>query len=154
MVARRLQHYRAEVETSVEFDPEHYMQMAGLICYYDEADHFYLRISRDEERGKHVQLIVSHLGICDEPDGAAVSVEGWERCRLKVTVETDKVQFYCSEDGIAWISVGPTLDLGQLSDEYEGKLGFTGTFIGMCVQDLAGTRKHADFDYFRYKELL
>lgn len=42
------------------------------------------------------------------------------------------------------------LDLGQLSDEYEGKLGFTGTFIGLCVQDLSAQKKWADFDYLRY----
>jgi xylan 1,4-beta-xylosidase len=151
MVARRLQHYRCEAETCVEFEPEHYMQMAGLVCYYDEADHFYLRVSRDEERGKIIGLIVSRQGALDEPAGASVSIEGWERCYLKVSIDCDRVQFYCSQDGSLWLEVGQPLDLGQLSDEYEGKLGFTGAFIGLCVQDLAGTRKHADFDYFRYQ---
>ena len=30
--------------------------------------------------------------------------------------------------------------------------GGTGAFVGMACQDLAGTGRHADFDYFRYRE--
>jgi xylan 1,4-beta-xylosidase len=97
--------------------------------------------------------MVSRQGALDEPPGASVSIEGWERCYLKVSIDYDRVQFYCSQDGSLWLEVGQPLDLGQLSDEYEGKLGFTGAFIGLCVQDLAGTRKHADFDFFRYQAL-
>lgn len=150
MVARRLAHYRCVAETCVEFEPEHFNQMAGLTLYYDESDHFYLRVSWDEELGKHVGLITTRLGQYDEPEGAVVSAEGWERCYLKVIVDYERVQFYCSPNGSDWQAVGPVLDLGQLSDEYEGKLGFTGTFVGLCAQDLSGTFKHADFDYFRY----
>lgn len=151
MVARRLEHYQAEAETCVEFDPEHFNQMAGLTLYYDESDHFYLRVSHDEVIGKHVGLITTSQGQYDEQEGAVVSVEGWDRCYLKVAVDYESVRFYCSPDGEKWQAVGPVLDLGQLSDEYEGKLGFTGTFVGLCAQDLSGTMKHADFVYFRYE---
>jgi xylan 1,4-beta-xylosidase len=150
MVGRRLQHFKAEAETCIEFEPDHWYQMAGLALYYDEADHFYLRISRDEEHGKHIALIVSNQGRYDEPDGAVVSAEGWTRCYLRVNIDYDRVQFSCSGDGDNWMLVGGPLDLGQLSDEYGGKLGFTGTFISLCAQDLNGTRLHADFDYLRY----
>ena len=27
-----------------------------------------------------------------------------------------------------------------------------GAFVGMCCQDVAGTRRPADFDYFEYRE--
>lgn len=150
MVARRLAHFECEAETCVEFEPEHFNQMAGLALYYDESDHFYLRISRDEEHGKHVGLVTTRLGQYDEPEGAVVSAEGWQHCYLKVKIDYERVQFLCSPDGSDWHTVGHVLDLGQLSDEYEGKLGFTGTFIGLCAQDLSGTMKHADFDYFKY----
>ena len=33
-----------------------------------------------------------------------------------------------------------------------GTPNFTGAFVGMCCQDLAGTAKVADFDYFEYRE--
>jgi xylan 1,4-beta-xylosidase len=29
---------------------------------------------------------------------------------------------------------------------------FTGAFLGVCCQDVAGTRRPADFDYFEYRE--
>ncbi|MCX7739824.1 MAG: hypothetical protein N2047_02230 [Meiothermus sp.] len=32
-------------------------------------------------------------------------------------------------------------------------MGFTGTFIGLCAQDLSGARLPADFDYFTYRPL-
>ena len=46
--------------------------------------------------------------------------------------------------------LGISFDAAQLSDEYSREGSFTGTFIGMCAQDLSGTRKPADFDYFEY----
>jgi xylan 1,4-beta-xylosidase len=36
----------------------------------------------------------------------------------------------------------------HLSDSYGGALQFTGTFFGICAQDLNGTHCIADFDYF------
>ncbi len=33
-----------------------------------------------------------------------------------------------------------------------GTANFTGNFVGVCCQDLAGTGRHADFDYFDYEE--
>lgn len=152
MVARRLTAYQCEAETCVEFEPDHFNQMAGLTLYYDESDHFYIRVGFDEEKGKHITLLTTRLGQYDEQEAAVVSAEGWQRCYLKVTIGYDRVQFYCSPDGQEWQTVGSELDLGQLSDEYEGKLGFTGTMIGLCAQDLSGTMKHADFDYFKYVE--
>lgn len=153
MVARRLDHFECEVETCVEFEPEHFNHMAGLVLYYDESDHFYLRISRDEDRGKHIALVVTKQGQYDEPDGAVVLTDNWERCYLKVSIQFQHVQFSCSSDGTTWVNIGGELDLGQLSDEYEGKLGFTGTMIGICAQDLSGTMKQADFDYLTYLKL-
>ncbi|MFP3126570.1 glycoside hydrolase family 43 protein [Ectobacillus funiculus] len=151
MVARRIQHYLCNIETCIEFDPEHYMQMAGLICLYDENDYFYLRISHDERLGKHLGIVTSKQGKYDELDNDFISIEDWDRCYLRATVREEVIQFYYSKDAIEWNVIGPILDFGQLSDEYEGKLGFTGAFAGMCVQDLSGQRKHADFDYFEYK---
>ncbi|MFO7726356.1 MAG: glycoside hydrolase family 43 protein, partial [Oceanipulchritudo sp.] len=51
LIARRLQAFKAEATTEIEFHPENFQQMAGLIAYYDTENHYYLRISRDEEMG-------------------------------------------------------------------------------------------------------
>jgi xylan 1,4-beta-xylosidase len=153
MVARRIQDYYCDIETSVEFDPAHYMQMAGLICYYDENAYFYLNISHDEIIGKSLKIITCDNGKYDECSDDAVSIEGWTRCYLRLTIRLDVVKFYYSQDGQQWKPIGPDLDFGKLADEYENKLGFTGAFAGMCVQDLSGQRRYADFDYFEYKEI-
>jgi xylan 1,4-beta-xylosidase len=153
MVARRIQDYYCDIETIVEFDPEHYMQMAGLICFYDENAYFYLNISHDEIIGKSLKIITSDSGKYDECSDDAVSIEGWSRCYLKLSIRLDVVKFYYSQDGQQWKPIGPNLDFGKLADEYENKLGFTGAFAGMCAQDLSGQRKYADFDYFEYKEI-
>ena len=45
-------------------------------------------------------------------------------------------------------------DASILSDEATapGLPNFTGAFVGMACQDLAGTAMPADFDYFEYQE--
>jgi xylan 1,4-beta-xylosidase len=45
-------------------------------------------------------------------------------------------------------------DASILSDEASapGLPSFTGAFVGMACQDLAGTARPADFDWFEYRE--
>ncbi|HZG84554.1 glycoside hydrolase family 43 protein [Paenibacillus sp.] len=160
LVARRQQSFVAEAETVVEFEPETYQQMAGLVYYYNAKNWYYLRVSRDESLGKSLTLMVSDQGQYDEPLEREVSVEGWQRVYLKLTLEHERAQFLYSADGHAWTAIGPILDAGRMSDENaEAKRGgflldqgFTGAFVGVCVQDLSGARIPADFDYFAYRE--
>jgi xylan 1,4-beta-xylosidase len=70
---------------------------------------------------------------------------------LKVTLNHATLQFAFSQDGIIWQNIGPALDATKLSDDY-GPESFTGAFVGLCAQDLSGQRKHADFNWFEYKE--
>lgn len=51
MIARRQQNFVYSAETCVEFEPETTLQLAGLICYYNTENYYYLRISMDEELG-------------------------------------------------------------------------------------------------------
>ncbi|WP_187274071.1 hypothetical protein [Paenibacillus sp. N3.4] len=46
------------------------------------------------------------------------------------------LQFAYSRDGISWADIGPLHDFGTLSEEYCGKPGFAGVFLGVCLQDL------------------
>ncbi|WP_028611736.1 glycoside hydrolase family 43 protein [Paenibacillus harenae] len=149
MVARRLQHFRCTVETRMEYEPDHFMQMAGLVFYYDEQDYYYLRIT--EDGGRKLGVVSSNGGKYKEDRTSELSVDGWSAYYLKAAVNERLLQFYASPDGLQWEAVGGELDMGALSDEYGGKLGFTGAMIGLCAQDLNGTGKHADFDYLIYK---
>ncbi|MGG1515364.1 glycoside hydrolase family 43 protein [Paenibacillus oryzisoli] len=152
LVARRIESFECEVRTCVDYEPEAFTQMAGLVLYYDDADHYYLRISRDEEHGKHLAIIVSDQGQYAELDAYVPIPEG-ERVHLKATMKVERIQFSYSLDGSNWLPIGPDLYSGNLADSYRGKLSFTGAFAGLCAQDLRGTRLHADFDYWDYEEL-
>ena len=79
------------------------------------------------------------------PDGAI---------ELRADADFDELQFaWRSGDGGAWQSVPGILDLSLLSDEasLSGLPNFTGAFVGMACQDLAGTAAPADFAFFRYE---
>ena len=52
LVARRQQSHCYSASTIVEVEPEHFQQMAGLICYYNSSKFHYFYVSRDEELGK------------------------------------------------------------------------------------------------------
>lgn len=160
LVARRQQAFSVTGETVVEFEPETFQQMAGLVYYYNSHNYYYLGISHDEELGKCLNIMANDRGRYDEPLEKPVSIEGWERVYLKADLYYENLQFYYSENGEKWLAIGPVLDASKISDDYaETKVngilldqGFTGAYIGICVQDLSGQKKHADFDYFRYRE--
>jgi len=160
LVARRQQSFVAEAETVIEFEPETYQQMAGLVYYYNSRNWYYLRISHDESLGKNLALMVSDQGQYDEPLDREVALEGSGWVYMKLSLDHEQAQFHYSSDGERWTAIGPVLDASRMSDEHveskrDGILldqGFTGAFIGICVQDLSGARKPADFDYFAYRE--
>ncbi|WP_349654995.1 hypothetical protein [Paenibacillus sp. G2S3] len=63
----------------------------------------------------------------DEISSMQLSVKHWERYYLKVEIHGRELVFYASPDGVNWTVVCTPLDFGTLSDEYGGKLGFTGS---------------------------
>ena len=152
LVARRQQAFRYTAGTCVEFEPDSFKQMAGLICFYDTQNWYYLRISRDETLGKCLGIVSCDNNAFDQPLAEDVSIAGWDRCYLQARVDYDQLQFYYSADGAAWTALGPVLDYSKLSDEHCQEGTFTGAMVGLCCQDLTGRRKAADFDYFVYVE--
>lgn len=143
MVARRLQAFECEAETCLEFAPDHPQQMAGLILYYDTKDYLYLRVTFHEVKGLCLGIIQSRYGIYDELM-EDIPLESVNRIRLKVVFKYDHACFfYAPNDDQSWYPAGGWFDITHLSDESPEYIRFTGTYIGLCVQDLGGTRKHA-----------
>jgi xylan 1,4-beta-xylosidase len=72
---------------------------------------------------------------------------------LRVEVDYERLYFAYRLDGKDWNWLPGPLDASLLSDETGpvGNPNFTGCFVGMCCQDLAGARRRADFDYFYYR---
>jgi xylan 1,4-beta-xylosidase len=152
MVARRQQAFRCRAETRMEFEPDHFQQMAGLILYYDTKDYVYLRITHNEVIGKCLGIVQSINGQYNELLEEEISLQGVSRCKLEAVMDREFVQFRYCTDELGWKSIGERIEILHLSDDYPDYIRFTGTFIGLCVQDLSGNKKHADFDYFEYVE--
>src|SRR6185369_8213055 len=65
LVARRQQAHCYSAITAIEFEPQHYQQQAGLICYYNASKFHYLYISMDEVVGKHIRAMTCHPELPD-----------------------------------------------------------------------------------------
>ncbi len=155
LVARRQQAYCYTASTCVEFEPVNFQQMAGLICYYDTRNYYYLHVTFDEERGKVLRIMQSVGGENTYPFEEMPLVAQKTPCFLRAQVVYDKLYFSYSTDAITWTRLGTALDAATLSDEFDiGGAGahFTGAFVGLACQDISGQRLHADFDWFEYQE--
>ncbi|MHA7965523.1 glycoside hydrolase family 43 protein [Paenibacillus sp. CAU 1782] len=153
LVARRLQHFRATVETCLEFQPENFHEMAGLTLFYDQNMFYYLRVYYSETFGcKCIGILSADNGNRTEWLESRIPIPEWERIYLRAVIHDGTLNFYCSSDGELWWQVGTELDASKCSDEYSASGHFTGAFVGICCQDSYRKTKHADFDYFQYEE--
>jgi xylan 1,4-beta-xylosidase len=155
LVARRQQAHCYSAETVLEFEPEHFQQMAGLACYYNSLKYHYLYVSHDEAAGKHLR-VMSRLPDQVQSDvfSPPIPLPAGERITLRVEVDEERLRFgYRVGNGnLVWLP--QQLDASILSDEATapGQPNFTGAFVGMACQDISGAALHADFDYFEYEE--
>lgn len=149
LLAKRLQNVRVTAETRLQFEPEHFTQMAGLVFYYDTRTHYYLRVTHEEVRGKVLGVVLTDDTAYDELGD--IEVNDWPEFFLRAVIHETTLQFHASPDGADWREIGPVLDATKVSDDYGSILHFTGAMIGICAQDLSGNRKTADFDYFELK---
>ncbi|MHB0777674.1 glycoside hydrolase family 43 protein [Halomonas sp. WWR20] len=150
LLARRLTHFHVEVETELDFSPEHFQQMAGLIVYYDTTDYAYLRVTHHEVLGKCLGIIESKHGQYDELLEEDVALPTTST-RLKAKIDRERLQFYFATEHEKWQTIGGEIDIRHLSDDDADYIRFTGTFVGLCVQDLSGQGRAGDFAYFDYR---
>jgi len=153
LVARRQQHFRYTATTGFEFEPANFQQAAGLICYYNSTKFHYLHVTRDGAC-RQLQLMTASpdtgrsemtLIEADLPSGAI---------ELRAEVSYDELRFaWRGGQGTDWRKVPQVLDASILSDEatLNGLPNFTGAFVGIACQDMAGTVVPADFAFFRYE---
>jgi xylan 1,4-beta-xylosidase len=166
LIARRLQSFRARMDTVLEFEPSTFQQMAGLVVYYNTQNFAYLRVTHDERVGNILGLVTADAGVYREDPGQ-IPLGDAKRVWMRVKFDLDRFQFWhaLSDDVAAdpatlpWRRVGAELPLSFLSDEHATRFvgdniavsfGFTGTFVGLACQDISGGRLAADFDTFVY----
>ena len=155
LVARRQQSHCYRAQTKIEFEPQHFQQMAGLVCYYNSAKFHYFYVSCDEANGTHLR-VMSALPDAVTTDAFTPPIRIAERgpIELRVEVDFERLQFAYRIAGADWRWLPQLFDASILSDEATapGLPNFTGGFVGMACQDMSGAALHADFDYFEYVE--
>ena len=158
MIARRVQAFHIEASCCLDFEPNTFQQMAGLVCYYNTSHFHYLHIMGDEKGARKFLNIITYdnFQMTDLED--YVEVTGSERIFLRVVFNREEIQFFYALEANDWQAIGPILDGSILSDDYvrDGsdryRPAFTGAFVGLCCQDLSGQQLYADFDWWNYRE--
>lgn len=155
LVARRQQAFSYSVSTMMDFAPEHFQQAAGLVCYYNAAKFHYLHVSHDDAVGRHIRVMSA---LPDQPQADAftppIPIPSGP-VTLRAELDFDRLRFAFRVEGAAeWTWLPEQFDASILSDEASapGLPNFTGAFVGMACQDMAGTARPADFDWFDYRE--
>jgi xylan 1,4-beta-xylosidase len=157
LVARRQQSHCFSAATVVEFEPEHFQQSAGLVCYYNSAKFHYLHLSHDETVGKHLR-VMSCLPDSPQTDAFTppTAISAGKPVHLRVEIDYERLHFAYRVAGVDkdWRWLPQQFDASILSDEATapGQPNFTGAFVGMACQDLSGKAHPAEFDFFEYRE--
>ncbi len=157
LVARRQQSHYFSAATVVEFEPEHFQQMAGLVCYYSGTQYHYLFLSHDETLGKFLRVMSC---LPDPPLTYAftppIAIPAGKPVHLRVEIDSERLYFAYRVEGVDKTGAGCRSNSTRAfsSDEAVafGSPNFTGAFVGMACQDMAGTARPADFDFFEYRE--
>ncbi|MBB6554169.1 glycoside hydrolase family 43 protein [Nonomuraea rubra] len=139
LVARRVTAQRCRFGTGVTFEPGSVHQSAGITAYYNSRNWYHLALTTDG-----VVLTGSDRGARTVHFTAAGTAS-----RLELELDGPILRF--SYDGHA---IPVELDATILSDEHADEIidgqirsfGFTGAFVGLWVQDLAGEGCEAVFE--------
>lgn len=159
LIARRQQSYSYTAETCMEFKPETSLHMAGLVCYYDTINYYYLRMSFDEASQKYCLGVLASMNAdlsASMPQDDNVYFDKWSKVYLKAEVAPRSLQFfYRFSEAEEWQKIGPVYDSSTLSDDYAFSfdMQFTGAFVGLCCQDSLYGGHPSDFAYFKYHEI-
>lgn len=155
LVARRQQAHCYSAETRIDVAPAHFQQAAGLVCYYNAAKFHYLYVSHDDAAGRHLAVMSA---LPDSPQSDAftppIPIPAGP-IELGVDVDFERLRFRYRPDGATgWTDLPQQFDASILSDEASapGLPNFTGAFVGVAAQDVAGTAMPADVEWFDYRE--
>ena len=146
LVARRQQSHCFSAATVVEFEPDHFQQLTGLVCYYNSTKYHYLYLSRDETVGKYLRVMsCAPDALQADAFTPSIPIPPGRPVHLRVEVDYERLHFAYRAEGADndWRWLPQQFDASILSDECSapGQPNFTGAFIGMACQDLAGDGK-------------
>lgn len=148
LIARRVTTWNFHAGVRMDFHPDTFAQMAGLICYYDTRTHLYVRMTADGTGRRLLGVVAMLDGQYEEFGDVPVHPRG--EILLRVEWRQSRLRFFFAEEAGHWQALGPDRDASVLSDDFGTGLHFTGAFVGLCVQDLEAHKATADFTDFCY----
>ncbi|WP_294235695.1 glycoside hydrolase family 43 protein [uncultured Sphingomonas sp.] len=155
LVARRQTGFAYDARTQVDFEPAHFQQAAGLVCYYNSTKYHFLHITAGDAGERLIQVLsVLPIGEGQSLIAATMALPAGP-VELRASVDHAALRFAWRAEGDAdWTWLPERFDASILSDEatLAGLPNFTGTFVGMACQDMSGTGHPADFRFFHYSE--
>lgn len=146
LLAIRQQDFHFYAETSLDYEPNYFLQMAGLMLYLSDERYLYAYVSYDNQDGKTLSIMSS---IDNEFEAILVQTNLKVNVPIQLAVEVydTKAQFkFKIGDETSWKLLGESYNISFLSG------GFTGNFVGIAVHDLNQFEgSYADFEYFHYQ---
>ncbi len=130
-------------ETKLFFKPENIYQSAGVACYYDNDNYYYLRLYKSETFGGLT------IGITSSQNGEKFEIlhhgiklgENINSINLKLTKYDNKLQFhYNLFNGNSWTNVSTPIDVSTVEVNHDGV-----NLVGMTVQDQSNKSAWATF---------
>ena len=159
LLARRIQDFHVQVTTSLDFRPKGIHHMAGLVFYYNTGHYHYACITSNYEGTKKYLCVISSDNYQMSFQEELADITDEESIVLRGEMNRDKLQFYYTQGESKFKKLGALLNANILSDDHirDGasryRPAFTGSFVGICCQDLAMNTHYADFEWFEYQEL-
>lgn len=154
LFARRWQSFHFRAETRLDFQPQNFQQLAGLILFYDTCNWIYALVTRDDGGQRYARVLRCDFKDFSYGSEALPLPDG--PVGLRVEVDGAAARFWVECDG-RWTPLGDTQPADHLSDDYietrRSRCAFTGAMVGICAQDMDAHRSFADFQGFDYREL-
>ena len=140
---------------TLDFAPQNFQQLAGLVLFYDTCNWIYALVTYSEEAQSRILQILR----CDNNEfsyGSDEVVLPDGPVTLVAEVDLAEAQFYYKTGTSGWNTLGESQPAGHLSDDYietrRKRCAFTGAMVGICAQDMDAHRSYADFTDFIYRE--
>jgi xylan 1,4-beta-xylosidase len=157
LVARRVTATRCSFETTLDFRPRAFQQLAGITAYYNSRNWMFLHVTTDDVGRPLLRVATSDHGVVVVHEDRSEPLDG-SRVALGLDLDGPDLRFR-RDTGNGWEPVGPVFDATILSDEHAVELhdgraramGFTGAFVGLWVWDLTGGGLPATFSATAYE---
>ncbi|MGN7862401.1 family 43 glycosylhydrolase [Microbacterium sp. 22303] len=151
LVAQPLRERSVQLGAIVDADPRSYTEGAGIVLWYDSTSYYSLAITwvepdGQQQRGQQWRGEGSRAVVLTARDAIGARVLATRRLSDRKPVELvaviDGAWAHFSVDGEP---IGPSLDVGILSDDYAGGLRFTGAMVGVFAFDVVSAEFSATF---------